>query len=188
MSYFRILTICVLLVYFASAAGCHCFDYYLHDFRYVHDLFCSLVLKHESRAQNLFGDSNVHWLGQKFITWVKKNRTHYIGQPKQWMFITWARLVIWDRKWVRTEWCHSCGFIFKIVPKRGRRTFVTWRWHALLFFARQLRHRLIVGDQSQSEHSSQNLSKVQRWAKKEAKSRHDLTADLGCTLVSRINL
>ena len=26
LSYFRILTICLLLVYFVSAAGCHCFD------------------------------------------------------------------------------------------------------------------------------------------------------------------
>ena len=26
MSYVRALTICVLLVYFVSAAGCHCFD------------------------------------------------------------------------------------------------------------------------------------------------------------------
>ena len=25
-SYFRFLTICLLLVYFVSAAGCHCFD------------------------------------------------------------------------------------------------------------------------------------------------------------------
>ena len=28
MSYVRTLTICFLLVYFVSAAGCHCFDYY----------------------------------------------------------------------------------------------------------------------------------------------------------------
>ena len=27
-------------------------------------------------------NSNVHCLGQKFITWVKKNRIHYMGQPK----------------------------------------------------------------------------------------------------------
>ena len=26
LSYFRVLTICLLLVYFVSAAGCHCFD------------------------------------------------------------------------------------------------------------------------------------------------------------------
>ena len=34
MSYFRILTRCLLLVYFVSAAGCHCFDllnYETHD-------------------------------------------------------------------------------------------------------------------------------------------------------------
>ena len=28
MSYVRTLTICLLLVYFESAAGCHCFDFY----------------------------------------------------------------------------------------------------------------------------------------------------------------
>ena len=28
LSYFLILTICLLLVYFVSAAGCHCFDLY----------------------------------------------------------------------------------------------------------------------------------------------------------------
>ena len=28
--YFRILTICLLLVYFVSAAGCHCFDFDLY--------------------------------------------------------------------------------------------------------------------------------------------------------------
>ena len=27
MSYVRTLTICLLLVYFVSAAGCHCFDF-----------------------------------------------------------------------------------------------------------------------------------------------------------------
>ena len=31
LSYFRILTICLLLVYFVSAAGCHCFDLYELD-------------------------------------------------------------------------------------------------------------------------------------------------------------
>ena len=31
LSYFRILTICLLLVYFVSAAGCHCFDFYLNQ-------------------------------------------------------------------------------------------------------------------------------------------------------------
>ena len=29
LSYFTILTICLLLVYFVSAAGCHCFHYYV---------------------------------------------------------------------------------------------------------------------------------------------------------------
>ena len=28
LSYFRVLTICLLLVYFVNAAGCHCFDSY----------------------------------------------------------------------------------------------------------------------------------------------------------------
>ena len=28
LSYFRVLTICLLLIYFVSAAGCHCFDFY----------------------------------------------------------------------------------------------------------------------------------------------------------------
>ena len=27
LSYVRVLTICLLLVYFVSAAGCHCFDF-----------------------------------------------------------------------------------------------------------------------------------------------------------------
>ena len=27
VSYIRVLTICLLLVYFVSAAGCHCFDF-----------------------------------------------------------------------------------------------------------------------------------------------------------------
>ena len=31
LSYLRILTICLLLVYFVSAAGCHCFDLYELD-------------------------------------------------------------------------------------------------------------------------------------------------------------
>ena len=30
LSYFRVLTICLLLVYFVSAAGCHYFDLVLH--------------------------------------------------------------------------------------------------------------------------------------------------------------
>ena len=30
LSYFRILTICLLLAYFVSAAGCHCFDRYFY--------------------------------------------------------------------------------------------------------------------------------------------------------------
>ena len=34
LSYFRILTICLLLVYFVSAAGCHCFDYNVIKSRY----------------------------------------------------------------------------------------------------------------------------------------------------------
>ena len=51
----------------------------LHD---IHNLLCDLILKHEAQAQSLFGDPNVHCLGQKFITWVKKNRIHYMGQPK----------------------------------------------------------------------------------------------------------
>ena len=36
----------------------------------------------KAEAQNLFGDSNVHYLGQKVIIWVKKNRIYYMGQPK----------------------------------------------------------------------------------------------------------
>ena len=36
LSYFRVLTICLLLVYVVSAAGCHCFDlidmYVVRDF------------------------------------------------------------------------------------------------------------------------------------------------------------
>ena len=44
MSYVRTLTICLLLVYFVTAAGCHCFDL-INDkksseklFRWVHQL------------------------------------------------------------------------------------------------------------------------------------------------------
>ena len=40
MSYFRILTICLLLVYFVSAAGCHCFDLQC----FVHLALSGLVL------------------------------------------------------------------------------------------------------------------------------------------------
>ena len=36
----------------------------------------------KAQAQSLFGDSTVHYLGQKFITWVKKKRINYMGQPK----------------------------------------------------------------------------------------------------------
>ena len=31
LSYFRVLTICLLLIYFVSVAGCHCFDLYELD-------------------------------------------------------------------------------------------------------------------------------------------------------------
>ena len=31
LSYFKVLTICLLLVYFVGAAGCHCFDLYELD-------------------------------------------------------------------------------------------------------------------------------------------------------------
>ena len=34
LSYFRILTICLLFVYFVSAAGCHCFDFCSWDFKF----------------------------------------------------------------------------------------------------------------------------------------------------------
>ena len=56
--------------------------YGLRSFLARHNLFCSLVLKRESRSQEYVGDSNIHYLGQKFITWVKKNQIHYVGQPK----------------------------------------------------------------------------------------------------------
>ena len=36
----------------------------------------------KAEANNMFGDSNIHNLGQKFITSVKKNQIHYVGQPK----------------------------------------------------------------------------------------------------------
>ena len=39
----------------------------------------SSVIFVKAQAQSLFGDSNVHCLGQKFITWVKKIE-----------FITWV--------------------------------------------------------------------------------------------------
>ena len=35
MSYVRTLTICLLLVYFVSAAGCHCFDLYGNKYKYI---------------------------------------------------------------------------------------------------------------------------------------------------------
>ena len=58
-------------------------------------------------AKNLFGDSNIHYLGQKFITWVKKIRIHYVDQPKQWIFITWVRFKTWVRTsahFRKTQW------------------------------------------------------------------------------------
>ena len=39
MSYVRTLAICLLLVYFVGAAGCHCFD--LHTFSDANDKACS---------------------------------------------------------------------------------------------------------------------------------------------------
>ena len=41
MSYVRTLTICLLLVYFVSAAGCHCFDFHSNI---LHDQYCILHL------------------------------------------------------------------------------------------------------------------------------------------------
>ena len=41
MSYVRALTICLLLVYFVSAAGCHCFDL-LCQCHVTRQLWCSL--------------------------------------------------------------------------------------------------------------------------------------------------
>ena len=45
LSYFRILTICLLLVYFVSAAGCHCFDLpYIHvEYYLCHTLDCQSI-------------------------------------------------------------------------------------------------------------------------------------------------
>ena len=52
----------------------------------------------KAQAQSLFGDSNAHCLGQKFITWVKKNRIHYMGQPKWWIFITLGHMLTLPKK------------------------------------------------------------------------------------------
>ena len=55
------------MVYFP----CHVITYFVASFWNV-----------KAEAKNMFGDSNIHYLGQKFITWVKKNEIHYVGKPK----------------------------------------------------------------------------------------------------------
>ena len=42
LSYFRVLTICFLLVYFVSAVGCHCFDY-MSFLSLFHELFADCM-------------------------------------------------------------------------------------------------------------------------------------------------
>ena len=54
MSYVRILTICLLLVYFVSAAGCHCVDFFREGrFKACLNLDDTYVLWHPVSSRTL---------------------------------------------------------------------------------------------------------------------------------------
>ena len=67
MSYVRALTICLLLVYFVSAAGCHCFDFHeislffvlptyveIILMRWLHDPIVTKLCQNPWNGQNIF--------------------------------------------------------------------------------------------------------------------------------------
>ena len=78
----------------------------------------------KAQAQSLFGDSNVHCLGQEFITWVKKNRIHYPSSQYSLLgsdSLTWVRTITFKpydvtvlfeiSNYSRLRFCHELDIV-----------------------------------------------------------------------------
>ena len=66
MSYVRTLTICLLLVYFVSAARCHCFDFYYIDFFKIQKRSMMTILSDEKHKNHNVNQSRIKAFDHKF--------------------------------------------------------------------------------------------------------------------------